>query len=140
MAYSRARKEIQLTATANTTTTGVKGTVYCTVRPFTVRAVAAVVKVASATTTSTVISIRKQNAGSTATTDRTVLGTLTIPGAGAVKKSYYKAGFNTTIHPGQTLSAVVTTAATTTGVIAINADVDDAPEEPGNETNMVASA
>ena len=123
------------------TSTGEKGD-YCPgSHAVIVREINAVVVETLATTTNAVLAIRKQStAGSTATTDRTLIDTITIPGGTAAGKSYYVTGLNVHVSPGEELNVVVTTAATSTGITKCVARLDYVPDVPANFANKVLSA
>jgi len=139
MAYSHWQHEIELFDAA-IATTGEKGDWAPGVLPVRIRAIAACISVASATTTNAVITFYTNKLGTTTTTARTTVDTITIPGAAAVGKVYYVRGLNVEVSPGQELQGVVTTAATSTGTVNCKVLLEPRWEEPGNDTDMVASA
>lgn len=138
--YTHPYNEIELASAADCTSTGEKGDFVPGLNPVTVRSLAAVVEVASATTTNCVITFYRNTAGTVTTTNRTTIDTITIPGGTAPGSVYYVDGLDVDVSPGQEVQATVTTAATTTGTNSIKMKVDPSFERPANDTNMTESA
>jgi len=140
MAYDHTQYSIEVASAAVCTSTGEKGDWSPGYVPHVVRALTVDVEVASATTTSCVVTFYRNTLGTTTTTNRTTIDTITVPGATAAGSVYYVDGLNAEISPGQELQATVTTAATTTGTNTITALVEPRWESPDNDTNMTESA
>ena len=104
--------------------------------PPVVRAIYAVVTTAIATATLTLTFKYRPTPGSA--TGEVSIGTLTLPVAAAVGKSYYKDGLNVKIPPGAEL--VVQSSGGATGNVSCGVLVEPSPEHPDNNTNMIASA
>ena len=140
MGYNHTQYSVSLGNDVNVATTGEKGDWSPGFVPHIVRAFSVGVTVASATTTATVVTFYKNTLGTTTTDNRTTIDTVTIPAATAAGAVYYVDNFASEISPGQELQATCTTAATTTGVVMIDAFVEPRWEQPGNDTNMTQSA
>lgn len=140
MSYVTEYNEVEVFSGGDCTSTGEKGDFLPGLAPVVVRKAAAIVEVASATTTDCVITLYRNTAGTTTTTNRTTIDTITIPGATAAGQVLYVEDLNVTIQPGQEVQGVCTTAATTTGTNALTIWVDPVAEQPANDTTMTQSA
>ena len=118
-------------------TTGIKHRVVPGIRPMIVRSASVTVNTAI-TVTAVVLNIKRRPTPGSATGEVSI-GTLTIPVSTAIGKSVYKKGFAVKVSPGEEVVFDCTTAATA-GAGTLCLDVEEAPEEPGNVTNMVLSA
>lgn len=111
-------------------------------RPALVRQVAFDLQVATVSTGSIVITVKKYPATGSSASASTV-GTITIPAGTAAGVQYYKAVSAVKFAPGQQLVFEVTTAAAGGGAAGSGICVFDAEESPevvGNDSLMVASA
>lgn len=140
MAYTTEWNEIVVADAADCTSTGEKGDFTPGLNPCTVRAAAAIVEVASATSTDAVITLYKNTAGTTTTTNRTTIDTITIPGATAAGQVIYVDGLDVDVDPGEEVQATVTTAATTNGTNTVVLDISPSRERPANNSDMTESA
>lgn len=139
--YTHGKDEHMLLTNTGVASTGLKGRWAPGFKPVIVRAAGVIVTNTLATSAALVVSLRKQNAGSTATADRTVIDTITVPASRAAGKGQYVDGLNQEILPGEEVQMVVTTAAGATGDAAHGIIyVEPRQEEPGNLTNLTESA
>jgi hypothetical protein len=131
------QKQIYSVAAAALSSTGVKLTITAGIHALILRNVIAVVTTQPTTTPPVITPKRRPTAGSAS--GEVALATVTVPLATVAGKGIYKMGYNTRIEAGENLVLDVTTAAAA-GAADLIAECDVAPEMPGNNADLTASA
>lgn len=143
MSYTHGKRSIDFRSVAGlqlilTQTPAVKAVIYPGLQPLEVVAISFVVTTAM-TVTAAVISVKYRPVAGAASNEVTI-GTITIPTSGAAAgKVIYKRVTPYKCAPGGDITYELVTASTA-GAGALSIEVNDATENPADNSNMVASA